>query len=326
MKVLVTGGAGYIGSVAVEQLLDRGDDVAVLDNCWRGHAESVPSAVEFLRVDLRDPERVGKAVAHARPDAVLHFGAATIVPESVTDPGLYFATNLGGSINLLNAMVANDVRKFVFSSTAAVYGEPATNPILESAPANPINPYGATKLMVEQLLPWYEAAHGLRSVIFRYFNVSGATTMRGEDHNPETHVIPVALQVAAGKRPTFRLFGTDYPTPDGTAIRDYIHVSDLVDAHLLALDRLDTSLGVFNLGGREGISVQQIVDAVTRITGRQIAVARDPRRAGDPAVLVADATRARTVLGWNPTRSTLDEMIGSAWNWMRFYPRGYAGF
>lgn len=325
MKVVVTGGAGYIGSVAVERLIERGDDVTVLDNLWRGHSRSIPEGVDFLRVDLRDAPAVEQALERVRPEAVLHFAAATLVPESVDDPATYFGINVVGSHNVLSAMARTGVSKFVFSSTAAVYGEPETETILESAPLRPISPYGVSKLVTEQMLPAYERAYGLAYVSFRYFNVAGATQMHGEDHRPETHVIPVALQTLLGKRDRFMLFGTDYPTRDGSAIRDYVHVVDLVDAHLLALDRLDRTLGAFNLGSKDGFSVRELVAAIERVTGLRLPVEEAPRRAGDPPALIADSTRARTELGWNPTRSSLDEMISSAWDWMRRNPNGYGG-
>lgn len=324
MKVLVTGGAGYIGSVAVERLVERGDTVFVLDNLWRGHPESLPPGVDLLNIDLRDGLAVESALRAIQPDAVLHYAAATLVPESVAEPADYFAINTVGTHNLLAAMNAAGVRKFVFSSTAAVYGEPETIPIVESSRRAPINPYGVSKHLVEQMLPAHEHAYGLRWVAFRYFNVAGATVARGEDHDPETHIIPVALQTILGKREAFNLFGTDYDTEDGTAVRDYVHVIDLIDAHLLALDKLEATLGAFNLGSRAGFSVRQIIEAVERVTGRALPVVEGPRRAGDPPVLIADSTRAREQLGWNPTRSSLDEMIGSAWAWMQAHPSGYA--
>jgi UDP-glucose 4-epimerase len=323
MKVLVTGGAGYIGSIAVERLVERGDDVTVLDNLWRGHAAAVSPESELFVIDLRDGDAVSAALARVRPDAVMHFGAATQVPESVTNPVDYFAINVVGSHNLLAAMAEAGVPKLIFSSTAAVYGNVETPVIAESTARNPISPYGVSKLIVEQMLPAYEHAHGLATAVFRYFNVAGATEARGEDHKPESHVVPVALQVLLGQRPHFGVFGTDYETPDGTAVRDYVHVLDLVDAHLLALDRLDHSLGAFNLGSREGFSVRQIVNAVERVTGRTLPVVESPRRAGDPPILIGDSTRARTQLGWSASRSTMDQMIGSAWSWMRRHPHGY---
>lgn len=323
MKVIVTGGAGYIGSVAVERLIERGDQVTVLDNLWRGHPGSVPSGAKFLQVDIRDAAAVEAALIQVRPEAVLHFAAATLVPESVNQPAEYFGVNVVGAHNVLSAMVKAGVQKFVFSSTAAVYGEPDSETITESAPLRPINPYGVSKLITEQMLPAYEHAYGLSYVIFRYFNVAGATIEHGEDHRPETHVIPVALHTLLGKRDHFKLFGTDYPTPDGTAIRDYVHVVDLADAHLLALDRLQSTLGAFNLGSRDGFSVRQLIDAIERVTGRQMPVEEAPRRAGDPPALIADSTRARNELDWTPCRSSLDEMISSAWDWMQRHPNGY---
>jgi len=323
MRILVTGGAGYIGSVAVELLLARGDEVIVLDNFWRGHRASVPAGVVGIRADLRDAEQTRRAVLDSGPDAVMHFAAAIIVPESVADPATYFSINTVGSHNLLAAINEAGVRRMVFSSTAAVYGVPTTVPIAEDAPTEPINPYGRSKLMVEQMLAWHAAAYGLEYVVFRYFNVAGATETRGEHHSPETHVIPLALLTVLGRQDRFKVFGTDYPTPDGTAIRDYVHVVDLAEAHLLALDKLDRGLGVLNLGTRDGFSVKQIVDAVERVTGRFLPIDCAPRREGDAPALVADSTRARRLLGWWPKRSTLDEIIGSAWEWMLRNPDGY---
>jgi UDP-glucose 4-epimerase len=253
----------------------------------------------------------------------MHFAAAALVGESVADPARYFSVNVVGSHNLLVSMRDAGVTRFVFSSTAAVYGTPDTSPITEDTPKAPINPYGRSKLMVEEMLEWHAAAYGLNHAVLRFFNVAGASTERGEDHKPETHVIPVALETILGKRPVFKIFGTDYPTPDGTAIRDYVHVIDLADAHLLALAKLDRPLGAFNLGTTSGFSVAEIVAAVERVTGRQLPVERSGRREGDPPELVADSTRAREVLGWNPHRSTLEQMIGSAWAWMQAHPHGY---
>jgi UDP-glucose 4-epimerase len=316
MKVLVTGGAGYIGSVAAERLRDRGDEVAVLDSLWRGHSAAVPDDVEFVQVDLRDRAGLVAALKSTRPDAVLHFGGATLVPESVSEPSLYFQMNVVGSQNLLSAMQETGVSKFVLSSTAAVYGAPESAVIGEETPKAPINPYGLSKLAVEQMLPWHASAYGLQYVVFRYFNVAGATAIHGEDHDPETHIIPVALQALLGKRAAFSVFGTDYDTPDGTAIRDYVHVVDLADAHLLALDRIDGNLGAINLGARGGYSVRQIVDAVESVTGKKLPVVYGPRREGDPPTLIADAAKAETALGWKPQRN-LEAMISSAWDWMQ---------
>lgn len=323
MKVLVTGGAGYIGSVAVERLLERGDEVIVLDNLWRGHRGAVSKDAQLVQVDLLDRDAVSQALKSTKPEAVLHFGAATLVPESVREPSLYFRTNVTGSQNLLDAMRDAEVKKFVLSSTAAVYGSPDRSPIDEETPKQPINPYGLSKLTVERMLPWHASAYALRYVAFRYFNVAGATKAHGEDHRPETHVIPVALEALLGKRPTFNVFGTDYPTPDGTAVRDYVHVVDLVDAHLLALDRIDEQLGAFNLGARDGYSVREIVNAVEKVTEKPLPVVYGPRREGDPPALVADARRAEAVLGWTPKRS-IEEMVASAWDWMQRHPNGYS--
>lgn len=324
MHVLVTGGGGYIGSIAVERLVDRGHEVTVLDNFSRGHRGAVPPTASVVEADLRDADAIGRAVMDRRLEAILHFAALTIVPESVREPGDYFAVNTTGGLNLLAAARDAGIGRFVFSSTAAVYGEPETVPIAEDAPKLPISPYGQSKWMVEQMLEAFSARYGINHAIFRYFNVAGASRERGEDHDPETHVIPVALQTLLGRRDVFHIFGTDYDTPDGTAIRDYVHVIDLVDAHIAALEQLDRPLGPMNLGTANGFSVQELVDAVERVTGRALPVRHSPRREGDPATLIADASRARDVLGWDPSRSTLDEMIGSAWDWFQRNPDGYA--
>lgn len=327
MRIIITGGAGYIGGVAAEQAAAAGHDVVVIDNLQRAGRGAVSPDYPFDEIDLLDGDRVRESVRTHRPDAILHFAALAIVPESVREPAIYFRNNLIGSFNLFEAMRAEGVAAIVFSSSAAVYGEPTTLPIKESDPLLPVNPYGRSKLMVEQMLEAYERAYGLRYAALRYFNVAGATETRGEDHDPETHVIPLALATAAGRRPEFSVFGTDYPTPDGTAIRDYVHVVDLVDAHLSALERLAAgeSLGPINLGTKEGFSVRQVVEGVERVTGRALPVRYEARREGDPPALVADSTRAHEGLGWTPKRSTLDEMIGSAWAWMERHPEGYRG-
>lgn len=324
MRVMVTGGAGYIGSVAIERLLAKGYDVVAVDSLVRGHRGAIDDAVEFMECDLRDPVQTASVVASANVEAILHFAALHLVPESVTDPGAYYQTNVGGGINLLCAARDAGIKRFVFSSTAAVYGAPQTLPIREDDPKLPINPYGHSKFMVEQFFPEFEREHGMNWAAFRYFNVAGATEIHGEDHNPETHVIPVALQVLAGKRETFTVFGTDYPTEDGTCIRDYVHVVDLADAHIRAIEELgNKSLGPINLGTRDGFSVKMIVDAVQRVTGQELNVTYGERRAGDPPALIADTSKAQELIGWNPTRSTMDEMIRSAWNWMQAHPEGY---
>lgn len=323
MRVLVTGGGGYIGSIAIERLIARGYEVVALDSFYRGHINAIHPDASRITCDLRMPLETLRAVEESRAEAVMHFAALHLVPESVAHPGEYFGTNVGGGINLLNAVKEIGIERFVFSSTAAVYGVPRRLPIHEDDPKEPINPYGQSKWMVEQLLPIYSEQYKLNYVAFRYFNVAGATEERGEDHHPETHVIPVALEVLLGKRESFTVFGTDYDTPDGTAIRDYVHVVDLVDAHITALERLGKPLGPINLGTRDGFSVQQIVDSVNRVTGMELHVTYGDRRAGDPPALIADTTRARELLDWDPRRSTMDEMIGSAWSWMQRHPNGY---
>ena len=325
MRVLVTGGGGYIGSVAIERLIDRGHDVVALDNFVRGHRHAVHPGAQQVTCDLRDPGQTADAVANSGADAVLHFAALHLVPESVEKPGDYYQTNVNGGINLLNAVKDAGISRFVFSSTAAVYGEPESLPVKEDDAKNPINPYGHSKWIIEQILPVFADRYGLNYAAFRYFNVAGATEIHGEDHHPETHIIPVALQVLLGQRDAFTVFGTDYPTPDGTAIRDYVHVVDLADAHITAIENLESPLGAINLGTRDGFSVRQIVDSVNRVTGKELPVIYGDRRAGDPPSLIADTTRARELIAWDPKHSTIDEMIGSAWEWMQRHPRGYAG-
>jgi UDP-glucose 4-epimerase len=323
MRVLVTGGGGYIGSVAIERLVERGYQVTALDNFSRGHEAAVHPDADRIMCDLKNATETLRAVEKADAEAVLHFAALHLVPESVTSPGEYYATNVSGGINLLNAMKEIGITRFVFSSTAAVYGEPTSLPIHEDDPKSPINPYGHSKWIVEQLLPVYEKQYRINYAAFRYFNVAGATYERGEDHRPETHVIPVALEALLGKRERFTVFGTDYPTADGTAIRDYVHVVDLADAHITALERLDKSLGAVNLGTRDGFSVKQIVDSVERVTGLKLPLAYGERREGDPPALIADTTRARELLDWSPTLSNMEDMISSAWSWMQRHPNGY---
>lgn len=324
MRVIVTGGGGYIGSVAVERLIELGHDVTVIDNFARGHRAAVDPAASIVECDLRDCTRLTEAVNAARADAIMHFAALTIVPESVKKPGAYFETNTSGGLHLLEAARNAGITRFVFSSTASVYGIPELLPITEDAPKQPINPYGQSKWMTEQMLSTFAERYDINYAIFRYFNVAGATQRRGEDHDPETHLIPVALQSLLDESKTFTIFGTDYATADGTAVRDYVHVVDLVDAHIAAIERLDQPLGAMNLGTTNGFSVQQIVDAVESSTGRSLNVVHGARREGDPPQLIADSTRARDLLGWSPTHSTLDQMITSAWDWFQAHPDGYA--
>jgi UDP-glucose-4-epimerase GalE len=326
VRVVVTGGAGYIGSTAVARLTARGDDVVAIDNLSQGHEEALPSGVPLARLDICDSSAVTSALREHRPDALLHFAALTIAPESVRDPAPYWRVNTGGTLNVLDAMRDTGVPAIVFSSTAAVYGTPEQIPIPEDAPLRPINPYGAAKLAAERAVASYAEAYGLSYAALRYFNVAGAAGDVGEDHRPETHLIPSALDAAAGWRDPLSVFGTDFPTADGTAIRDYVHVEDLIDAHLLALDRIvagDDSLGAINLGTRGGASVREVLDAVERVTGTPVPTRYADRRPGDPAILVADASRAETMLGWQPRRSSLDEMVSSAWAWRQRFPHGY---
>ena len=324
MKVLVTGGAGYIGSVVAERLLGRGNTVVVLDSLVRGPRMAVPNEAEFIRGDLRDRDWLIRTVADVRPDAVAHLAGEALVGESATDPAKFFDVNVHGGLNLLDAMVNAEVNRLVFSSTAAVYGEPASVPITEDAPRVPVNAYGASKWSFEQMLPWYAAAYGLRHISFRYFNACGATVERGEFHVPETHLIAILLEVALGLRDEIQLFGADYETPDGTCIRDYIHVSDIADAHVLALSSIDElDSGAFNLGTGPGFSNRDVIESVRRVTGHSIPVVPAPRRTGDPARLVASAARATDVFGWRPAYPTLDTMVETAWKWRKDRPQPY---
>ena len=317
MRTLVVGGAGYIGSVVGRHLVDAGHAVTVADNLSKGHEWAVPEGAAFRRVDLLDEPAVAALLAEGF-DAVLHFAALSLVGESVGEPVRYFRTNVGGTLNLLDAMRDAGVGRLVFSSTAATYGEPETVPIPETAPTRPTNPYGASKLSVDAAIGFEAAASGLGAVSLRYFNVAGASGRQGELHDPETHLIPNVLKVALGQAESVQIFGTDYPTPDGTAVRDYIHVDDLARAHILALEAA-ASPGhrIFNLGNGAGFSVREVVDTARLVTGCQIPAVEAPRRAGDPAVLIASSDLIRRELGWVPEKPTLDEMVSDAWNWMR---------
>ncbi|WP_434425837.1 UDP-glucose 4-epimerase GalE [Nannocystis pusilla] len=325
MRVLVTGGAGYIGSVVVEELLAAGHEVAVIDNLSKGHADAVPAGVELVRADLRDADLVRRLLRHARVEAVVHMAADSLVGESVQSPAKYYENNVVAGLGLLDAMVEVGVHRLVFSSTAAVYGEPETQPIDETAPTRPTNPYGETKLALERALAWYERAYGLRSASLRYFNAAGASARCGESHDPETHLIPLVLQVALGRAPYVTLYGDDYPTPDGTCVRDYIHVVDLARAHVLALSGVERGSCIYNLGcGGAGYSVRQVVDTARAVTGAPIPVRMGARRAGDPAVLVASSARIQHDLGWQPRLGALATIVESAWTWLRVHPHGYA--
>jgi UDP-glucose 4-epimerase len=324
MKLLVTGGAGYIGSIVAAQLLDAGHDVTVLDHLERGHAAAVPAGARLEQIDLLDAEAT-RAVLAQGFDAVLHFAALALVAESVAKPELYHRGNFVGTLNLLDAMRAAGVRRLVFSSTCAVYGEPAEVPMPETLPADPVNAYGASKLAVDRMITDECRAHGLGAVSLRYFNVAGASGDLGEDHEPETHLIPLVLQAAAGRREHVSVFGTDYPTADGTAVRDYIHIEDLGEAHILGLEQA-TSPGehkIYNLGNGTGFSVRQVIEAARAVTGRDIPVRDEARRPGDPAALVASSQKIRDELGWVPRKPGIETMIADAWAWIQARPAGY---
>ena len=317
MRALVFGGAGYIGSVVARHLRDAGYDVVAADNMSKGHEWAVPEGVELCRVDLLDQPAVDQLLGRGF-DVVLHFAALSLVGESVAQPVRYFRTNIGGTLNLLDAMRTAGVRRLVFSSTAATYGEPETVPIPETAPTLPTNPYGASKLAVDAAIGFEAAADGLGAVSLRYFNVAGASGSQGELHDPETHLIPNVLKVALGEAESVQVFGTDYPTADGTAVRDYIHVDDLARAHLLAIEGTDApGHRIFNLGNGTGFSVREVVDAARLVTGCQIPAVESARRPGDPPVLIASSDLIRRELGWVPEKPSLEEMIGDAWAWMR---------
>jgi UDP-glucose 4-epimerase len=323
MTILVLGGAGYIGSVTTACLLARGHQVVVFDNLSKGHPEAVPQEAVLIVGDMGDKAALRQVFATHSIDAVMHFAALSLVGESVQEPARYFENNVAKALVLLDTMREFGVHKLVFSSTAAVYGEPTNWPITEDAPQHPTNPYGESKLAFEKVLKWYEQAYGLRFVCLRYFNAAGAMPCAGEDHHPETHLIPLVLQVAAGQREAISIFGNDYPTPDGTCIRDYIHVLDLADAHILALDALATRSATYNLGNGTGFSVLDVVESARRVTGKTIPVTVADRRAGDPAVLVASSARIREELGWNPQHADLDTIVADAWQWFQAHPHGY---
>jgi UDP-glucose 4-epimerase len=323
VKLLVTGGAGYIGSIVALHLVQAGHEIVVLDNLERGHREAVPAEARLLITDLRDQPAVA-AVASEGFDGVLHFAALALVSESVAHPERYYRTNVVGTLNLLDAMRAAAIPRLVFSSTCAVYGQPDVVPIDESAPARPANAYGASKLAVDRMISDECQAHGLGAVSLRYFNVAGASGGLGEDHEPETHLIPNVLATAQGTHPFVEIFGTDYPTPDGTAIRDYIHVDDLADAHLLALDGARASEHrIFNLGNGSGFSVREVIATAERVTGRPVPTREARRRPGDPPQLVAAGERIRRELGWAPVKPGLEEMIADAWEFAQARPEGY---
>lgn len=322
MKIFVTGGAGYIGSVTTEILLDKGHTVTVFDNLERGHRAALDARAAFIHGDLRQPLDISEALKRVKPDVVMHFAAYALVGESMEKPGLYFLNNVQGGINLAEAMVAAGTPALVFSSTCATYGQPDKMPIDEETTQRPANPYGESKLACEKIFSWYARCHGLRAVFLRYFNACGATERRGEDHAPETHIIPNILRVALNQAAAFPMYGDDYPTPDGTCIRDYIHIVDLAQAHLLAAEK--NAQGAFNLGTGTGYSVRDVLEVARSVTGHPIPLRVETRRPGDPARLVATAGKACRELGWNPRFTDLRSIVSSAWKWHQRHPHGYS--
>ena len=321
MRILVVGGAGYIGSVCAELLLDEGNEVAILDNLTEGHRRAIDPRAKFLKADLEERDRILSILREAAPDAVMHFAASALVGESMQNPSKYFRNNVANAVNLLDAIVAAGVPRLIFSSTCAIFGPPERVPIDETAPTRPINPYGESKLAFEKTLRWYGQIHGLRFVSLRYFNAAGASAEFGEDHRLETHLIPNVLKVALGEKPHVEIFGTDYDTPDGTCIRDYIHILDLARAHILALQTEQS--GFYNLGTGGGSSVREVIDCCRKITGRKIDIVEKPRRPGDPPRLIASSEKIKRELGWRPQFQSLDAIIESAWKWHEKFPRGY---
>jgi UDP-glucose 4-epimerase len=329
MNILVTGGAGYIGSHTVRALTETKDFVPVVfDNLSTGHAESIPQGVHFVQGDIHDVDLVAKTLKDYQIDGVIHFAAYSLVGESMVDPAKYYANNVEGTLHLLQGMRKAGVDKIVFSSTAAVYGEPEKTPIEEDFPHNPTNVYGRTKLVIENMMRDFTNAYGLHYVALRYFNAAGAALdgTIGEDHNPETHLIPLILKTAQGVRDHISIFGTDYPTPDGTCLRDYIHVLDLAQAHILAMKYLlnGGEGNYFNLGSEKGFSVREIIDMAKKVTGTDFKVVEEGRRAGDPAILIASSKKCKETLGWKPVHSSTEEIIGSAWKWHVAHPHGYS--
>ncbi|HEX8265210.1 MAG TPA: UDP-glucose 4-epimerase GalE [Pyrinomonadaceae bacterium] len=325
MAILVTGGAGYIGSVVAEDLRANGGEVVVLDNLSRGHQAAISPGIKFYDGDIGDQELVGRICAENRIEAAMHFSAFAFVGESVEKPNIYYQNNAVQTMHFLDELLRNGVNKFVFSSTCATYGEPQYVPIDEKHPQHPANPYGWSKLFCEQIMKDYDAAYGLKFVALRYFNASGATDTHGEHHEPENHLIPLILEAAAARRPHISVFGDDYDTPDGTAIRDYIHVLDLSQAHLLAVKHLQAGgeSEFINLGNGTGFSVLEVIEASRKVTGKPIEAVVAPRRAGDPSRLIADSRKARELLGWKPQFADLETIIESAWNWHQKHPHGY---
>ncbi|MFV0557523.1 MAG: UDP-glucose 4-epimerase GalE [Enterococcus sp.] len=327
MSILVLGGAGYIGSHAVDQLINQGYEVVVVDNLLTGHKEAIHPSATFYQGDVRDKTFLSNVFEKESIEGVIHFAASSLVGESVENPLKYFNNNVYGMQVLLEVMEAHQVKNIVFSSTAATYGEPEEVPIKETTPTNPKNPYGESKLMMEKMMKWCDEAYGMKYVALRYFNVAGAKedASIGEDHTPETHLVPIILQVALGQRKELSIFGDDYDTPDGTCIRDYVQVEDLISAHILALEYLKAGneSNVFNLGSNSGYSVKEMLEAARRVTGKEIPAKVAPRRAGDPGTLIAASEKAKSVLGWQPRYTEIEAIIQTAWNWHVARPNGY---
>jgi len=323
MNILVVGGAGYIGSVTVEELVAAGERVIVYDSFIKGHRAAVHPKAILVEGDLADRARLEQVMRDHAVEAVMHFAAWSLVGESVQQPAAYYRNNVSNTLTLLEAMVTAGITRFVLSSTAAVYGEPKAIPITEDAPLQPTNPYGDTKLTIERMLHWFDQAYGLRYASLRYFNAAGASLHYGEDHDPETHLIPIVLQVALGQRSHVQIYGTDYPTRDGTCIRDYIHVTDLAQAHILALRALERGSCIYNLGNGQGFTVREVIEVCQEVTGHFIPVVEASRRPGDPAVLVASSEKIRRELGWEPLYPALQAIVESAWRWHQAHPHGY---
>ena len=323
MRILVTGGAGYIGSVVVEELIREGDHVTVLDNLYQGHRAAVHPQAEFVPADLADAATVNDLFARQNFDAVMHFASNSLVGESVQDPPKYVGDNVANGINLLRAMHQHGVRRFILSSTANLFDQPQKLPITEEEQIVPGSPYGESKFILERMLHWLGRIYGLRYAALRYFNAAGATPERGEDHSPETHLIPLVLQVALGQREQIQVYGSDYPTRDGTCVRDYIHVTDLAQAHILALRALDEGSRTYNLGNGQGYTVREVIETARQVTGHSIPSVDTPRRPGDPPELVAGSAKIRRELGWQPRFPDLHDIIQSAWDWHRTHPQGY---
>ena len=321
MKILVVGGAGYIGSVCAELLLNEGHEVTIFDNLTEGHRRAIDGRARFVEGDLANQASIAATLSHARPEAVMHFAAHAMVGESMQNPSKYFRNNVANGLNLLDAMVATGTKRLVFSSTCAIFGPPDRLPIDEALPKRPINPYGESKLAFEKILRWYDQIHGLNFVSLRYFNAAGASERFGEDHRTETHLIPNILKVALGQKPSVEIYGTDYETPDGTCIRDYIHILDLARAHILALSSSRSEF--YNLGTGGGSSVRQVIEAARKVTGKKIDVVEKPRRPGDPPRLIAASEKIKSELGWKAQFQSLDSIIESAWKWHQKFPRGY---